>query len=245
MARLTTRSDLARRAGVSPTAITKLCKTKLGPGCVGKRIDLDHPVVVAYLEGKGKDAGPTKTAGPPPERKRKPTAGRPPSEKGEESAQPPRRRGPRKGSSRSSSGADDGPAPNAAELAREVTGEEIEAYSHLSLDELVERFGTAIAFRDWLDARKKISEIREKDLKNDETEGRLIERELVRTHIFGAIEAGNRRLLGDAPKTIARRLYALAKSGAPIEEAEGVVREIMASQLKPVKATAARVLRNA
>lgn len=235
MARPTTRSDFARRAGVSPAAITKACKGILKPACIGTRLDLDHPASIAYLKSKGKDADPPGKPSKPQKRRAEQTASRP-TTTSEAGSEPPRRPRPTRKS----------PASPPAELERAVvTSAEIESYAYLSLEELTQRFGTAIVFRDWLDARKKISEIREKDLKNDETEGRLIERELVRTHVFGAIEASNRRLLGDAPKTIARRLYALAKSGAAVEEAEKVAREIIASQLKAVKATAVRVLRNA
>lgn len=110
---------------------------------------------------------------------------------------------------------------------------------------LAARFSTQTELSDWLDRLKRVEEIREKRLKNEETEGTLIPRELVKTHVFGAIEMVNRRLLTDSPKTIARRLYALAKSGAPIEEAEEVVREIISSQLRPMKDKTVRVLRNA
>jgi len=122
---------------------------------------------------------------------------------------------------------------------------DIDGMEDLTLRELTDKFGTVTAFKDWLDARKKISDIREKDLKNAEVEGTLISRELVEHHVFGAIENANRQLLSDSPKTITRRLFAMARSGAPPEEAERVVRDIVSSQLRPVKATAARVLRNA
>lgn len=89
---------------------------------------------------------------------------------------------------------------------------------------------------------KRQAEVRRLNLQNLETEGRLISRDLVRTHVFGAIDAGNRRLLGDASKTIARRVYGLARSGAPIEEAERTVRELISSQLRFVQTTAVRVL---
>lgn len=113
----------------------------------------------------------------------------------------------------------------------------------MTLEQLVKKFGTATAFQDWLAARKRISDIREKDLKNDERSGRLIPRELVRTHVFSHIEVANRRLLRDAAVTIARRVYAAAKSGAPVEDAEQEVRDILTQQLRPVKETATRVLR--
>lgn len=229
MARLVSRSELARLARVSPAAITKACKGQLAPACVGKRVDLDHDAVARYLAAKGAGAPPA-AAPTPPKRPSKPTTPRPRPKKVAEAA--PRSR-PRK------------TAKPKLPLPNEVDGENVEDLLKLTLLEIVERFGTKTAFKDWLTARKTIADIREKELKSDETEGRLVERELVKTHVFGAIEAGNRRLLGDSPKTIARRIYGLAKSGAPVEEAEAVVREIISSQLKPVRTTAARVLRNA
>src|SRR5690606_8499244 len=91
----------------------------------------------------------------------------------------------------------------AANLANfgEGSSDDLEQLAAL-LAPLTERFGLESAFKDWLDALKKIEEIREKRLKNEALEGNLIERELVKTHVFGAIESGNRRLLSDTPKTI-------------------------------------------
>jgi hypothetical protein len=138
--------------------------------------------------------------------------------------------------------------PSRRELADDDEDEDaedldVEHFADLTLRQLTDRFGTKVRFKDWLDARKKIADIQEKDLKNDETTGRLIERELVRTHVFGAIEASNKRLLQDAPKNIARRIYAMAAANVPAEEAERTVREIIGSNLAAVKATAVRVLR--
>lgn len=231
MAHLVSRSAFARLAGVSPAAITKACKSSLAGSCIGKRIDLESTEAQTYLQKRGIDpTGHRPKATKKPSKTPKP---RPSSTATEDDspAKPKRKRRPREVDDRS--------------IAIDVDFEEIEAYAHLSLSELVAKFGTVTSFKDWLDARKKISDIREKDLRNDELEGRLISRELVRTHVIGAIEAGNRRLLTDSPKTIARRLYALVNSGASAEEAEKTVREIISSQLKPVAATAARVLRNA
>lgn len=216
MPRPISRAELARTKGVSGAAITKACKTKLADACLpGGRIDLDHPAVQAYLGSAVAIDAPT-----PPEQ---PSKTKP--ELRAARARQPRREQPTPAAP--SAGADEKPL------------------EELTVREVAERFGTTQAFKDYLDALKKVVDIREKDLKNDETEGRLIERELVKTHVFGAIEAANRRLLTDAPKTVSRRIYALAKSGATLEEAEKTVREILSSTIAPVKATASRVLRNA
>lgn len=235
MARLISRSELARLAKVSPAAITKACKAQLAPACVGKRVDLDHRATKKYLASKGASPpAPTAPPDPPTKAPAAPTTERRTSKKGPAPEPADRRRPARKQK-----------LPEPGELDAELSADDVEDLLGLTLRDILERFGTKTAFKDWLVAVKTIADIREKELKSDETEGRLIDRELVKTHVFGAIEAGNRRLLGDSPKTIARRLYALAKSGAPVEEAEKVVREIISSQLKPVKTTAARVLRNA
>lgn len=115
--------------------------------------------------------------------------------------------------------------------------------AELTIREVVRRFGTQTRFRDWLQALKAIEDIQEKRLRNETANGRLIERELVKTHVFGAIDATNRRLLADTPRTVAQRIYAMARSEAPVEEAEKVVREAIASQLAPVRTSASRALR--
>ncbi len=94
-----------------------------------------------------------------------------------------------------------------------------------------------------LAVRKRSAEIMRLEIRNAKERGELISRELVRTHVFGSIESTNKRLLYDSPKTIARAVYALARNGAPIEEAERAVRDHLSSQLSAVKTTAVRLLR--
>ena len=224
--RLLTRADVARLKGVSRAAITKQCNRGcLAPACADDRVDIDHPAAKKYLGDKWPKpitARPKTTkAQPAPKRPATPTTGRP---------TPPKQSDP-------NSGGDLIPEPDGPD--------DIESVKHLTLEELVHRHGTVRPFADWLAALKKIEDIREKRLSNEETEGRLIERELVKTHVFGAIDGMSKRLLTDAPKTVARKLFAAAKAGGSIEEAETSVREVVASLLRPVKATAARVLKNA
>lgn len=120
-----------------------------------------------------------------------------------------------------------------------------ESIKHLTILEVRERFGTERRFKDLLDACKKLEDIRGKELENAKLEGSLVSRELVRQHVFSALEAGNLRLLQDLPKAIARRLYDAARADSPIEEAERVVRNLIEKQLEPIKRQAAKGLRNA
>jgi len=198
---------------VSPAAITKACKgAALKGALVRDRIDLEHPDAVAYLK---RDRAPTVPVISAPD----PGPAKPPHEP--ELA--------------------DGTPDFEGEPVIE-TGQDIGSYADLTLRELVEKFGTERSFKDWLEALKKIEDIREKRLNNEEYQKSLISRDLVKTHVIGMIDGANRRLLHDAPKTLSRRLFALARSGAEIEEAEGTVREIISSHLRVVKDNAVKIL---
>ena len=115
----------------------------------------------------------------------------------------------------------------------------------LRLCDLSDRFGGEPELSNWLKALQTSEEVRGKRLKNDEFEGSIITRELVRTHVVGAVDEAFRRLLSDAAKTIARQLYANAKTGLEIEKSEAEVRAIISKTLEPVKKKAARTLRAA
>jgi hypothetical protein len=250
MSRLVSKSDFASLCSVTKAAITKACRSQFPAGMVGGRIDLDHPDVQSYLATKR--SGPTARAeraepepdGPTQRRHRVMLPEPPEDDAGEAEEERPRREPTRRQRPRREPARR--PAVNAELQGRagdDVSWDDIEQYADQSLRWLTERFGTATAFVDWLDARKTISDIRAKDLKNDELAGRLISRDLVKAHVFGAIENANRRILGDASTTITRRLYSAARSGATVEEADAIVREILSQTLHPVKATASRVLR--
>lgn len=240
MPRLVTRAELARIAGVSAMSITRACRTRLRDACLGPRLDLDHPSAAAYLAERGR--APTTVddaASPPPT---DPTTPGPPPTISSAAA------------SATSEGLPPPPSPPAAApptppaplaLPNPWDRVDVEQYADWTLRQIADQFGTVTAFKDWLDARKKQVSVREKELKNWEAEGMLIPRDAVRTHVFGHIDGVNRRLLQDVPKTIARRVYALARSDTPVEDAERLVREILSSELRPMKERVARTLREA
>lgn len=121
--------------------------------------------------------------------------------------------------------------------------ESVASLADLRLSEIEERFGGRAELEEWLKARKLVEEVREKRLKNDETDGTLIERELVTTHVFGALDESYRRLLSDAVRTITRQLYANAKSGVELERSEQDARKIISKILDPMKRRVAKALR--
>jgi hypothetical protein len=226
--KLITKNQFAKLAGVHRTAVSKaMTEGKLKAAAVDDRIWVDHPDAVAYLK---KDRKTRQSAAKKAVRRK------------------PDKKAPKVSDSDKNTDGDPTSGGNGApEPGPLVTdaGLDISRYADLTLRELEGRFGSVRALKDWLEALKKIEDIREKRLNNEEVQRALISRELVKTHIFGFLDAGNRRLLGDTPKTIARRLYALARSDAPIEEGEKLVREIIGSQLNPQKERVSKLLREA
>lgn len=221
------RRELARLGGVTQAAITKATQ----PGAPladavlsrGRGLDLDHPKVQAWL--KRRHAAATSTPAAPDSAQPAPTQ--------------PRHAAPVLGGDR------------LRQAVREMDGAEMpDGWQHLTLDEvaampieeLVRRFDHIDSVKGWLDAAKKAADTRAVDLRNMETQGQVVSREMVRTHVFGAMEASHVRLLGDTPKSITRRVYAMARAGEDVEQAEKVVREMISSQLKPAMAAAKKAV---
>lgn len=123
--------------------------------------------------------------------------------------------------------------------------DDIQTFGHMTLFDLIEKFGTDGRFVDWLSATQKIEAINEKRLKNASTEGELVSRKLVRTGVIEPIDACHIRLLTDGAKTIARRSAAMSAAGRPVEDIEKFVAEQITSFIRPVKSKVSRALKNA
>ena len=220
--RAISKARLAELAGVSRAAVTKAAANGLKAAVSGKQIDVDHPDVIAWLQKKQNPktakapAATKKTPKKPAAKKtppKKPTA---PKDTAEEEEEPPTVFLP-----------DD---------------ELVKDYGNMKFKDLVSQFGTGARFKDWTAAVKNLESIRALQVKNEEKEGSLISRDLVRLHVFGAIENTYIRLLGDTPKTLSKRISSHVKSGGTLEDAEGIIRKVLSTQLKNVKSTAQRTL---
>jgi hypothetical protein len=245
MARLVSRADFAKLARVTKPAITKAAKKQLAAAFVEDRIDIDHAAARAYLAARGvtgaeleralggrADDAPTEKPKAGKKSPAKPTApGRKP---------PPVTRLP--------PGPPPEPPPKPRRVERQIplpeSMEELDEFSD-AIRPLIARFGTSRTFQDWLGSLKLIEEIQAKNLQNQETEGKLIARSLVETHVFGAIDALARTLLRDAPKTITRKLFPLAKTGANVEAGERIVEGLIGQAFQSMKAQAIKALDSA
>lgn len=112
-----------------------------------------------------------------------------------------------------------------------LEGTEIESLGDMTLRELATRFGTCAQFIEWLNARKKIVDISEKEIKNAKLRDELIPREFVQKFIIQQFERTNMNLLNDAPKTISSELSSLIKSGCTLEDAESLVEKVLSTHI--------------
>lgn len=227
--KLVSRADLARLGKVSKAAITKALKGKLAPARVGDRVNAAHPVVRAWLaargiNGAGSDGAPTETPKPKRKAPAAPTKVAPAVEKDGVAPTAERPQLP----------AEEPPPPLA----------EVDAFLAV-LGPLAQKFSTSRSFKDWLSGLEGLERYRKQRLDNDERRGRVVSRELVEGQVFGFLDAIFKRLLNDTPRTLAREISALLKSGAPVEDVERAIRENITSQLEPVKAHVVQALRDA
>ena len=227
--KLIIQAEFANEAGVSREAVRKASTRGLKAAMVDGFVDIAHLDAQAYIK-RQQDKKTKKTpvaTKPKPRAKCRAATKSKPKVKTPDPAAPP-----------------ESVAPGEDIPLRFTEAAALASVLDLTLRELVSRYGTARQFKGYVDASKVLADIRNKDLKSAELEGTLIPRATVKTHLFGAIENNNLRLLTDIPKTITRRLSALFKSGSTIEDCEVVVRDLLGAHVKGVKATAKRVLKN-
>ena len=114
-----------------------------------------------------------------------------------------------------------------------------------SLSELCEIFGTDEKFKNWTDARKKLTEIEKNQITNAKSIGLLVSRDLVKMGIIDPIDSTFATLLTDTAKTIAIRAVAMADAGNDVREIEKLIVDQISSVIRPAKAKIKRILKNA
>ncbi len=233
MGKYITRTEFAQIAGVSAQAISKACKNRRLHNCIRhKRINIDHPEAVAYLNRHTVDntigiVEPLQAASKPLTKKpRKKTASKP--------LQDTRHQATKK---------------TKKELSLEtlIDGDnevDIETIGTMTLNEIITRFGSDVAFLDWLKATKEIETVIEKRLKNAQTKGTLISRRLVERGVIDIINSAHLRMLKDGAKSITAGVVSKTASGAELKEIENYVSDVLGSFIKPVKNKMVRCLQD-
>jgi hypothetical protein len=122
--------------------------------------------------------------------------------------------------------------------------EDIRELANWSLRDLVTKFGTDVAFLDFLKATKELENIQEKRLKNAKTSGELVSRAQIKIGVIEPINTAHIKLLTDGAKTIAVRVKAMVEAERDLTEIEEFVTKQITSFIKPMKARVARGLEN-
>lgn len=123
--------------------------------------------------------------------------------------------------------------------------DDIASFLNFTLEELIIKFGTSTRFLDWLNATQKIEQVNEKRLKNAQTRGTLISRDLVKKGVIDQFNSAHLRLLKDGAKTIAAGVISKHASGATQSEIEEYITDMLGSFIRPVKSKIERVLKDA
>lgn len=223
--RLYPASKISAACGVSRQYITRYVKEHCQEAKIGTKIDINHPVMSAFMESKGADMSKQLK----PAEKRTSHLATTPVSQSESKLAKSRRDVTSKPRQKLTS-------------TQNKTVEEIDISDHgnLTLNEIIAYFGSDESYRGFLDAKKKQIEIVEKELKVQKTKGEVIDRDFVSNHLFGVIQEMTSRMLVDYPRKIVEMIYAHCESGDTKEEAEVTVREELG---KPIKAAKAQVVK--
>lgn len=271
--KLVTRAEFAEMAGVSGAAITKAAAASLKAAKDGKYIDAAHPAAVEYLQNKTTEPPPPVATGLDPlyedairvcRRDGKWSANHikktlsvgsaratriaamikatdakstPPTPKRE--AQTPHVRGTAARREKMKA------APAAENDEPLGVPDNIAEYADMTIRQIVEKFGTDTRFVDWLKAVKAIEDIQEKRLKNEQTQGNLVQRDLIRVGIIEPLNTAHVKMMTDGAKAISVRVPAMAAAGATVSEMEHYISDQISSYIRPVAAKVERVIKNA
>jgi len=208
------KAEFGRRVGRGRSTITEACQGALTAACLHSgRLDVSHAAVAEWCVARGID----------PDVLRDVVASRPARARAEPQLDRTRPK--------------PDPAPSDATHARSLP---LDGLLDLTLRQITDRFGSQQGFADFLDQRKKLADTLARELQIDRDRGLLVPRAFIETHVIGLIDGTNRRLLTDVPRSLCRELFSLAKSGAPVEEAESTTRKLIEKQIGGEKT---RVLR--
>lgn len=111
-----------------------------------------------------------------------------------------------------------------------------------TLRDLLDEHGTSARFYDWLKATKELESVEEKRIKNAQSRGRLVSRELVEVGVIDPFNAAHVRLMTDGAKAITAAVLAKSAAGIAAVEIETYVTDVVGSFIRPVKDKVARNL---
>lgn len=214
-------SRIAEFSGLSRQYINRYCKEHCPEARSGKKINIEHPIMRQLMESKGVDLSKELKAA---ESRTNRQATKPVSQS--ESALSAS--GSSRPSARQARNLDDvGVVPSPAKI-------DVCEHGQLTLNELTAMYGDHEQYRGWLDAKKKIVEIIEREIKVKKQLGDLIDREIVKRGTISIIDGFTSRLLTDFCKSSPIDLRPAFESGKDNIEIEKLLRVLLTNQLGPL-----------
>jgi len=231
---LVTGAALAKMAGVSAPAVSQVKKNWPEEVFVGKKIDLENPIVQKWLEGNRQRA--TSKGQETLKQVQSDAVIQAQKPKQQKVQTAPKREGEAEG--------EDLPDLDQTK-AGILSTEDVESISEMTLNEIYQRFGTQEQFKDLMVARKTIAEIRLKDVQANEKRGEFIPRALVSKYLIPLIDNSYTKLIEDLPPTLAAKSMKLTKAGEPVEVITEKIRTDMSKQIKDLKDDSVRMIESA
>ncbi len=99
----------------------------------------------------------------------------------------------------------------------------------------VEECGSIQNYHTTLKARRAKADAQSAEFRTLTQQGRLLSKEKVRQHMFGAFEQLSLRLLDDTSVSLAAKVSMLAKAGGTTEELEALTRRILSEEMTAAK----------
>ena len=116
--------------------------------------------------------------------------------------------------------------------------DDIRSMGHLTVNQVVEQFGTSAMFGEFLKATREIERIHAQRLKNAKEEGTVVSRRLVQQGVIDTFDLCFQRLLSDGIRTISARHADMVRAGETDEALEKFMAGKITDFIKGVKATA-------
>jgi hypothetical protein len=236
---LITRTEFAKRCGVSVAAISKAVNKAPLRQCIeGKFINAGHREARQYLRGKkpGDDLrkNATHTRGSAAAKKKRQTTNptgvqaAPPVAQTTTTTTPTGSFIPPQETHRAYGG-EQSPEPET-----EHDGDDIAQYLDMTLEQILVKFGDNSRFNEWLKAIKEIESIRDKRLRNDERENKYVPREIA-LQVFGRYERCFKLQLADATRSIAAQLHDNVEAGGTLEESIELTEDLIGAPIADAK----------
>ena len=241
------KNQIAEKVGVSRQAINNLTRSggslfdALTPDGL---IDLEHPSTLRYLKKKKLPDETLASLGLSADLK---PSNRPATNKTKPKAKSKAKPKTNKAAPKTAKISGENNQADEEDQLREITAsremdENINSYLDMTLREITERFGTDIQFKNLLDARHRIEDIKTKEFKNKIQAGEYIPRDMVERYVFPFIDNAFRRLVEDLPGTLTRQVKAKVLAETEDEDVTDFIRDSISKTLKGLKDNAIRVI---